>query len=418
MSSRQTYVNQMRSWIGKNEYDGSHKEIIDIYNSHKPLARNYKVKYTDSWCATTVSAAAIAVGYTDIIPLECSCGKMVALAQGMGIWQENDSYVPSPGDIIMYDWQDSGDGDDTGWPDHVGVVETCDETSITVIEGNLRDSVARRTISVNGRYIRGFICPRFSESGEEKEMKRFKLLQSMNMRKTPNGALITSVPEGTIIEGTDFQTTGSTQWLYTSYNGKTGYVAVLPESKGYAVEVKDENKVRNFQCVVDAANETGISGWMWDMVSDDKYELHLYVGEGSNRIGYSGIMANIYRADLENAGIGNGSHGFNWDHNLFADFGAGEQHYDLYAITPDGTNPCIYQGTMTINEIKEEEEDPVIQELRALIDKLEEEMDAKDAEILALSNDKSELENQVNELNTQVAEDKEKFEKIKDIIGE
>ena len=61
------------SWIGRNEKDGTHKYIIDIYNSHKPLARGYKVKYTDSWCATFISALAIKLGYTDIIPTECGC---------------------------------------------------------------------------------------------------------------------------------------------------------------------------------------------------------------------------------------------------------------------------------------------------------------------------------------------------------
>ena len=40
-----------RSWVGKNEADGSYKEIVDIYNSHTPRARGYKVKYTDQWCA-------------------------------------------------------------------------------------------------------------------------------------------------------------------------------------------------------------------------------------------------------------------------------------------------------------------------------------------------------------------------------
>ena len=37
-------------------------------------------------------------------------------AQAMGIWQENDAYVPQIGDIIMYDWDDNGNGDNTGWP--------------------------------------------------------------------------------------------------------------------------------------------------------------------------------------------------------------------------------------------------------------------------------------------------------------
>lgn len=56
---RKKVVDVMASWLGKKEADGSHKSIIDLYNSYTPLARGYKVKYSDSWCMTTVSAAFI-----------------------------------------------------------------------------------------------------------------------------------------------------------------------------------------------------------------------------------------------------------------------------------------------------------------------------------------------------------------------
>lgn len=154
-------VKVMQSWIGKKESDGSHKSIIDIYNSHKPLARGYTVKYTDSWCAATVSAAAISLGYTDIIPTECSCGQMINLFKEKGIWDENDARVPNPGDIIMYDWGDSGVGDNTGWPDHVGLVEKVSGDVITVIEGNYNDAVRRREIAVNAKNIRGYGVPKY-----------------------------------------------------------------------------------------------------------------------------------------------------------------------------------------------------------------------------------------------------------------
>ena len=98
---RDSVIAQARAWLGKNEADGSHKEIIDVYNSHKPLARGYAVKYTDAWCATFVSAVAIKCGLTDILPTECSCGEMIALFKKLGEWIENDAYVPKPGDVIF-----------------------------------------------------------------------------------------------------------------------------------------------------------------------------------------------------------------------------------------------------------------------------------------------------------------------------
>jgi len=161
MSERQNFVNTAASFIGCKESNGTHRQIIDIYNAHKPLARGYKVKYTDSWCATFVSAMAIKCGLTNIIPTECGCGPMIELFKKLGAWQESDMYIPQPGDIIFYDWQDTGAGDNAGWSDHVGIVEKFSGGVITVIEGNKNDSVSRRNIKANGRYIRGFGVPKF-----------------------------------------------------------------------------------------------------------------------------------------------------------------------------------------------------------------------------------------------------------------
>ena len=164
---RQQLVEQARTWLGKKEEDGSFREIIDLYNGHTPLARGYKVKYTDAWCAVFVSSAAIACGCTDLIPTECSCGRMIQLMQEKGIWEENDAYTPKAGDILFYDWQDSGKGDNTGWPDHVGIVEKAENGKITVIEGNLNNAVGRREIAVNARYIRGYGVPEYEQEQPE-----------------------------------------------------------------------------------------------------------------------------------------------------------------------------------------------------------------------------------------------------------
>jgi len=159
---RNQIVEIMEDWVGLKESNGSFKPIIDLYNSHKPLARGYKVKYTDHWCATTVSAAFIKAGLTDIAPTECSCAKMIELYKNIGRWQEKDSYSPAPGDIIMYDWDDDGKGDNTGHPEHVGIVSKVLGKTITVIEGNKSESVAKRTMKVDGRYIRGYCLPDYA----------------------------------------------------------------------------------------------------------------------------------------------------------------------------------------------------------------------------------------------------------------
>ena len=162
---RQKGVKSAVSYLGCKEADGSHRKIIDLYNSHKPLARGYAVKYTDAWCSTFASAVAIAAGLTDIIPTECGCEKHIALFKKLGAWVENDAYVPKPGDYIFYDWQDGTNyatTDNTGAADHVGIVTEVNGSTITVIEGNMSDAVGYRHIAVNGRYIRGYGVPKYA----------------------------------------------------------------------------------------------------------------------------------------------------------------------------------------------------------------------------------------------------------------
>lgn len=157
-------IKQATAWIGKKESDGTHKSIIDLYNSHKPLARNYKVKYTDSWCAVFVSAVSIKLGYTKIIPVECSCQKMIALFKKLGCWVENENVTPKKGWVIFYYWKDGKDfenNDCKGWANHTGIVERVANGKITVMEGNYGNAVKRRTLKVNGQYIRGYGVPKY-----------------------------------------------------------------------------------------------------------------------------------------------------------------------------------------------------------------------------------------------------------------
>lgn len=161
-TTREKIVKRAQSWLGCKESDGTHRQIIDVYNADKPLPRGYKVSYTDAWCATFVTACAIKCGATDIIPKECSCNKMIELFKKLGCWVESDAYIPASGDIMFYDWDDTGKGDNAGQSDHVGIVEKVSGNTVTVIEGNYSNACKRRTMQVNGRYIRGYGVPKYT----------------------------------------------------------------------------------------------------------------------------------------------------------------------------------------------------------------------------------------------------------------
>ena len=164
---RSKVVSIAQGWLGCKESNGTHKPIIDLYNSHKPLARGYPVKYTDAWCSAFASAVAIKAELTGIIPTECGCEEHIKRFQALGAWVEDDAYVPQPGDYIFYDWQDDGKGDCTGRADHVGIVVECDGKTITVIEGNKNNAVGYRKIPVNGQYIRGYGVPDYASLADK-----------------------------------------------------------------------------------------------------------------------------------------------------------------------------------------------------------------------------------------------------------
>lgn len=167
-NARTKLVQTAEEWLGCKESDGSHEAIIDLYNSHTPLAQNYTVKYDDEWCATFVSATAIQCGFTDIIPTECGCQRQIGLFKELGVWEEADDYKPLPGDIIYYCWTDtSTNGDCTGWADHVGIVVGTAGDFIKVIEGNKSEEVAYRYISIDAPGIRGYAVPDYCSIKEK-----------------------------------------------------------------------------------------------------------------------------------------------------------------------------------------------------------------------------------------------------------
>lgn len=205
---RKKVVNKAKSYLGCRESDGSHKKIIDLYNKHKPLARGYAVRYTDEWCATFVSAVSIACGLTDIMPTECSCTKMIDLYKALGRWQESDAYAPQIGDIMMYDWEDSGRGDNTGAPNHVGLVVAVNGTSLVVIEGNKGEEVAYRSMSVNGKYIRGYCLPNYARkaTGASTTPAEKSVTVSLpQLRKGSQGPAVRSLQQLLTAKGYDTQ---------------------------------------------------------------------------------------------------------------------------------------------------------------------------------------------------------------------
>jgi hypothetical protein len=109
------------------------------------------------WCATFVSWCANECGYIDagIIPKFAACQTQgIPWFRSRGLWQE-PGYVPTPGDIIFFDW-----GQD-GTSDHVGIVEYVEGDVVHTVEGNTSNSVARRTYRLDSNSICGYGVPMY-----------------------------------------------------------------------------------------------------------------------------------------------------------------------------------------------------------------------------------------------------------------
>lgn len=189
---RQKVADIINAWVGATKGSAKHLEILEIYNGHKPLARGYKMQVKDAYCAATVSAAYIKAGIAEFTGTECGVEKYTVVAKNKGIWVENDAHACHVGGACVYDWDDTGKGDNAGSGDHIGIVTQVNKAAGTfvVTEGNMSGGkVGKRTMAINGKYIRGFICPDFSAIAK-------KLGGTPGGTTTPSGPTIYTVKSG------------------------------------------------------------------------------------------------------------------------------------------------------------------------------------------------------------------------------
>lgn len=169
---RKKVIRTAEKYIGAKQYSKKHRKIVDIFNSVMPDGA--RLLLSSFWCAGFVSAVEIeALGKKDakaICPLSYNCNTIIKKAKAKGIFVEKDSYKPKKADWILYDWQDTGKGDNKGLPDHVGIVEAVSKDGyITVIEGNKSKKVGLRRVLVNGRFIRGFVKIPYGKIADDDE---------------------------------------------------------------------------------------------------------------------------------------------------------------------------------------------------------------------------------------------------------
>lgn len=159
------YIANCKKYLGCKESNGSHKKIIDIFNSSK--LKTFSVSYDDAWCAVYISAMAIETGMDGLIPISANCDEMYKKGVVMGIAIPKDKWIPRIGDIVFYDWNLNGK------LDHVGAVDTLSKSIIHVVEGNKNDSVAYRDINFKNGTITKILRPRYDTETVKRSYKDY-----------------------------------------------------------------------------------------------------------------------------------------------------------------------------------------------------------------------------------------------------
>ena len=148
------------SLVGVRGGSAAHQQLVNDYNSVRPLPVGYAVKNTDDWCDVFVTTIFQREGLSDLVGRECGVERHIQIFKRLGIWNEDGGSTPKAGDIITFNW-DQDSQPNNGFADHIGIVESVSNGIIHTIEGNSNDQVRRKTYRIGHGNIRGFASPRY-----------------------------------------------------------------------------------------------------------------------------------------------------------------------------------------------------------------------------------------------------------------
>lgn len=149
MDDREKLVNVALGELGISAPAGN-RQYIAWYNQ----AVGTSLAPSVSWCAIFVSWCARKAGVcVEAIPNYASCTQAVGLFKKYGVWKAPGSYVPTPGNLIFFDWNR-----DPSASEHTGVVTGVQNGWVQTVEGNsgAPGAVRRKSYHLNSTLILGY----------------------------------------------------------------------------------------------------------------------------------------------------------------------------------------------------------------------------------------------------------------------
>lgn len=154
MIARQTAV---RTAI---QMKGQRNQVVDLYNSVRPLPLGYKVKYEDLLCATYVSSIFIRLGWTDIVPPNPRAWQLYEIMAALDCGVQDSKRTPEIGDLIFF-----GINKKVSGITHVGIVTEVKGTQIYYYD--IQSVVGRHTCPVGYSSIWGYGVPDYASKDLE-----------------------------------------------------------------------------------------------------------------------------------------------------------------------------------------------------------------------------------------------------------
>ena len=140
---------------------GQRNQVVDLYNSVRPLPLGYKVKYEDLLCATYVSSIFIKLGWTDIVPPNPRAWQLYEIMAAIDCGVQDKNRVPQIGDLIFF-----GINNRISGITHVGIVTEV-QNGKQIYYYDIQSVVGRHTCPVGYSYIWGYGVPDYASKDLE-----------------------------------------------------------------------------------------------------------------------------------------------------------------------------------------------------------------------------------------------------------
>ena len=229
------------------------------------------------WCAMFVSFCLHYGGVpAEALPREASCQRWIEDLAGLDLYREAESYIPTPGDLIFFNWDKEPDADHVGLVEEVVLDEKGNCKEIKTIEGNSSNKVQRVTYDWGDPSIMGYgELPRQEVSLPEETTQTEEVLvlsPEEQIKVNEVIAMIDALPDAAVAEETLLDYESFEDWEgYEAYFRKVGQDGLLAYTAYEELTEEGKAQVTNYSRLQDLE-------WIWSVATLEETAITLEPG--------------------------------------------------------------------------------------------------------------------------------------------